>query len=85
MCPASPATAAVCMLGLLPHCDASSQALEQMLAQQVHPSDVAALIIEPILGEGGFLTPPPGYLAGLRALADKHGMLLIADEVSSLQ
>ena len=39
------------------------------------------MIIEPILGEGGFLTPPPGFLAALRALCDKHGMLLIFDEV----
>lgn len=33
------------------------------------------------MGEGGFLTPPPGFLSGLRKLADKHGILLIADEV----
>jgi hypothetical protein len=51
----------------------------------VHPSDVAALIIEPVLGEGGFLTPPPGFMAALRALADKHGMLLIADEVRGVR
>jgi acetylornithine/succinyldiaminopimelate/putrescine aminotransferase len=51
--------------------------------QQVHPGDVAAIILEPIMGEGGFLTPPPGFMAGLRALADKHGILLIADEVGS--
>lgn len=41
------------------------------------------MIIEPILGEGGFLTPPPGFLAALRALCDKHGMLLIFDEARS--
>ncbi|KAF8061932.1 davT [Scenedesmus sp. PABB004] len=64
-------------------CNAPLEALEWMLAQQVHPGDVAALIIEPVLGEGGFLTPPPGFLAGLRRLADAHGMLLIADEVQS--
>jgi hypothetical protein len=57
------------------------QALEWMLVQQVHPGDVAAIILEPIMGEGGFLTPPRGFMAGLRALADKHGILLIADEV----
>jgi 4-aminobutyrate aminotransferase len=60
---------------------ASLQALEWMLVQQVHPGDVAAIILEPIMGEGGFLTPPQGFMAGLRALADKHGILLIADEV----
>lgn len=45
------------------------------------PQETAAIILEPILGEGGFLTPPPGFLGALRALCDKHGMLLIFDEV----
>lgn len=49
---------------------------------QVHPSDVAAIILEPVLGEGGFLTPPPGFMKALRQLADKHGIMVIADEVS---
>lgn len=40
----------------------------------------AAIILEPILGEGGFLTPPPGFLDALRSLCDEHGMLLIFDE-----
>jgi adenosylmethionine-8-amino-7-oxononanoate aminotransferase len=48
---------------------------------QVHPQDVAAIILEPVLGEGGFLTPPPGFMSALRQLADKHGIMLIADEV----
>eukprot|EP00775_Hariotina_reticulata_P007774 gene7774-7972_t len=61
-------------------CNSSLEALEWMLVQQVHPGDVAAMILEPVLGEGGFLTPPPGFLSALRALADKHGILLIADE-----
>jgi acetylornithine/succinyldiaminopimelate/putrescine aminotransferase len=47
----------------------------------VHPSDVAAIILEPVLGEGGFLTPPPGFMKALRQLADKHGIMIIADEV----
>lgn len=47
----------------------------------MHPSDVAAIILEPVLGEGGFLTPPPGFMKALRQLADKHGIMLIADEV----
>ncbi len=47
--------------------------------------ETAAIIIEPILGEGGFLTPPPGFLSALRALCDKHGMLLIFDEVGGGQ
>ena len=41
----------------------------------------AAVIIEPIMGEGGFLTPPPGYLAAIRKLCDEHGILMIVDEV----
>ena len=45
--------------------------------------ETAAIILEPILGEGGFLTPPPGFLSALRALCDKHGMLLIFDEVGA--
>ncbi|WIA18214.1 hypothetical protein OEZ85_009686 [Tetradesmus obliquus] len=64
-------------------CGAPQEALEWMLVQHVHPGDVAAIILEPIMGEGGFLTPPPGFMAGLRQLADKHGILLIADEVQS--
>lgn len=50
---------------------------------QVHPQDVAAFILEPVLGEGGFLTPPPGFMKALRQLADKHGIMIIADEVRS--
>lgn len=64
-------------------CNAPLEALEWMMVQQVHPTDVAAIILEPVLGEGGFLTPPPGFMRALRQLADKHGILLIADEVQS--
>jgi 4-aminobutyrate aminotransferase len=46
-------------------------------------SEVAAILIEPLQGEGGYLVPPPGFLAGLRKLADEHGILLIFDEVQS--
>jgi acetylornithine/N-succinyldiaminopimelate aminotransferase len=45
--------------------------------------DVAAIIVEPVQGEGGVLSPPPGYLAGLRHLADEHGALLLVDEVQT--
>lgn len=64
-------------------CNAPLESLEWMFAQQCHPHDVAAMILEPIMGEGGFLTPPPGFIAALRALCDKYGILLIADEVQS--
>ena len=49
----------------------------------VPASEVAAILIEPIQGEGGYLVPPDGFLAGLRALCDRHGILLIFDEVQS--
>ena len=49
----------------------------------VPPSEVAAVLVEPIQGEGGYLVPPEGFLAGLRALCDRHGILLIFDEVQS--
>ena len=56
---------------------------EVLFAGQVPASEVAAILIEPIQGEGGYLVPPPGFLAGLRALCDRHGILLIFDEVQS--
>ena len=49
----------------------------------VHPDEVAAIILEPIQGEGGFIVPPPEYLGQLRELCDEHGIVLIADEVQS--
>ena len=45
------------------------------------PQTVAAIILEPVVGTNGILVPPPGYLAGVRELCDRHGILLIADEV----
>ena len=58
--------------------------LEQRLfAKRLDPRDVAAIIVEPIQGEGGYVVPPPGFLQTLRDLCDKHGMLLIMDEVQS--
>lgn len=47
------------------------------------PHTIAAIIVEPVTGTNGILVPPDGYLQGLRALCDKHGILLIADEVMS--
>jgi 4-aminobutyrate aminotransferase len=57
--------------------------LERMLATQLPASSVAAFLIEPVQGEGGYTPAPVGFLRGLRELADRHGILLVADEVQS--
>jgi 4-aminobutyrate aminotransferase len=54
-----------------------------LFTSNVPASEVAAVLIEPIQGEGGYLVPPEGFLAGLRELCDRHGILLIFDEVQS--
>lgn len=56
---------------------------DRMFAAEVAPETVAAMIIEPVQGEGGFIVPPPEFLPGLRKICDKHGILLIADEVQT--
>jgi 4-aminobutyrate aminotransferase len=58
-------------------------ALHDLLATAIPPSSVAAVIIEPVQGEGGYIPAPPAFLRALRALCDEHGILLIADEVQS--
>jgi 4-aminobutyrate aminotransferase len=58
-------------------------ALESLFAGVVAPSTVAAILIEPVLGEGGYNPAPTWFLGELRALCDRHGILLIADEVQS--
>jgi len=49
----------------------------------VNPSEVAGVVFEPIQGEGGYIVPPPNFFAGLKALSERYGILLIADEVQS--
>ena len=57
---------------------------DEVLFQRLAPPDeVAAIIVEPIQGEGGYIVPEPGFLAGIREICDRHGILLIADEVQS--
>ena len=55
----------------------------QVLAHLVSPGEVAAIIFEPIQGEGGYIVPPPEFVQGLAQIASRHGILLIADEVQS--
>jgi 4-aminobutyrate aminotransferase len=57
--------------------------LDELFATLVFPEDVAAFLVEPVLGEGGYVVPPDGFLPALRELADRHGILLIVDEVQS--
>jgi len=58
--------------------------IEKILFKRVvSPDEVAAILVEPVQGEGGYLVPPDGWLAALRELCDRHGILMIADEVQS--
>ncbi|MBI3979666.1 MAG: acetyl ornithine aminotransferase family protein [Chloroflexi bacterium] len=58
--------------------------LEHTVFQTILPPEsVAAIVVEPVQGEGGYVVPPPSFLPGLRELADRHGILLIADEVQT--
>lgn len=64
----------------------SQWALEEvrfLLQTQTAPVETAAIIVEPVLGEGGYVVPPPSFLPGLRQICDEHDILLILDEVQS--
>src|SRR6266568_919272 len=61
-------------------CDCT-QFIERLFQTTTPPEDVAAIVVEPIQGEGGYVVPPPDFLGRLRELADRHGILLIFDEV----
>jgi 4-aminobutyrate aminotransferase len=57
--------------------------LDLTLHTLTYPEHVAAIIVEPVLGEGGYIVPPPGFLPRLREITRKHGILLVADEVQT--
>jgi 4-aminobutyrate aminotransferase len=54
-----------------------------LLNTQTAPQETAAILIEPVMGEGGYVVPPVSFLRGLRQVCDQHGILLIADEIQS--
>jgi 4-aminobutyrate aminotransferase/(S)-3-amino-2-methylpropionate transaminase len=74
-----------CPFGLKPQTcgTACADHLEEFFTGNVAADQVAAVIAEPIQGEGGFITPPPDYFAKLQAICKKHGIVLIVDEVQS--
>jgi len=59
------------------------QLRDQVFKHLVSPTEVAAIVVEPVQGEGGYIPAPPGFLAGLREVCDEHGILLVADEIQS--
>jgi 4-aminobutyrate aminotransferase / (S)-3-amino-2-methylpropionate transaminase / 5-aminovalerate transaminase len=62
--------------------DALAQLKETVLTE-IGPRNVAAIVAEPIQGEGGFIVPPPGYLRGVQEFADEHGIVFVADEIQT--
>ncbi|MCY1342425.1 5-aminovalerate aminotransferase DavT [compost metagenome] len=63
--------------------DEAMASLERIFKNDAAPGDIAAIILEPVQGEGGFNVAPKDFMARLRALCDQHGILLIADEVQT--
>ena len=63
--------------------DDSLAALDKLFKADVEPDRVAAIIIEPVQGEGGFYAAPPGFLQKIRSLCDAHGIVMIADEIQT--
>lgn len=61
----------------------SMQAVRELFKTDIEPERVAAVVIEPVLGEGGFYAAPPSFLRELRALCDEHGIVFVADEIQS--
>jgi 4-aminobutyrate aminotransferase len=59
------------------------EAIDELFATLVSPDDVACFLVEPVLGEGGYIVPPDGFLPALREIASRHGILLAVDEIQS--
>lgn len=64
-------------------CRFSLEQLDLVLHTQTAPSETACIVVEPVLGEGGYVVPPAGYLTGLRRICDENGILLVVDEIQS--
>ncbi len=64
-------------------CDDPLASLDRLFRHVVAPEDVAAVVVEPILGEGGYVVPPPDFLPRLREVCDRHGILLVFDEIQT--
>jgi 4-aminobutyrate aminotransferase/(S)-3-amino-2-methylpropionate transaminase len=60
-----------------------AELLNNAFAKSVNADDVAAVLIEPVQGEGGFIVPPPEYVGKIKKICDEHGILLIADEIQT--
>ncbi|QYK12305.1 4-aminobutyrate--2-oxoglutarate transaminase [Shewanella rhizosphaerae] len=61
----------------------SLKAIEHLFKVDIAPCDVAAIVVEPVQGEGGFYAAPPEFLQALRALCDQHGIVLVMDEIQT--
>ena len=66
-----------------PDAETALATLERMFSTHVAAQDVAAIVFEPELGEGGFVPAPPAFVEGLRRICDEHGIVLVADEVQT--
>src|SRR5579875_3887832 len=64
-------------------CHSWEVAIERAFLSRIAPEQVAAILVEPVQGEGGFVVPPADFLPSLRRICDQHGIVLIADEVQS--
>ena len=66
-----------------PSTEEALAALERAFLTQVAPENVAAVVMEPVLGEGGFVPAPTGFVQGIRRLCDEHGIVFVVDEVQT--